>query len=65
MDPELAKKLQCVADGSIRDTDQARTILADSREAIELQDDRLRFMRNLLFRAEQAFLSGWRPMESA
>jgi hypothetical protein len=62
MDAELAKKLQSVADGVIRDTDSARVILSDSREALDLQDERLGRMRELLFRAEQAFLRGWTPI---
>jgi len=61
MDAELAKRLQGVADGTIRDADSARAILADSREALSLQDERLRRMQSLLFQAEQAFLTGWRP----
>jgi hypothetical protein len=59
MDSAIAKQLQGVAEGSIRDEDSARRILAESREALEIQDERLGRMKDLLFRAEQAFLRGW------
>jgi hypothetical protein len=59
MDGELAKMLRAVADGTIRDNDNARKIIAESKEALELQDERLGRMKELLFRAQQAFLAGW------
>ena len=65
MESSLARELQAVADGSIQDTDSVRRILAESREALGIQDERLDRMKQLLFRAEQAFLRGWQPTAQA
>jgi hypothetical protein len=51
--------LRGVADGSIREAEEVRRILAESRQALELQDERLLRMKRLLFEAERAFLTGW------
>lgn len=59
MDASLAKQLAGVADGTIRDTEEVRRIIVESREALEVQDERLCRMKELLFNAEQAFLRGW------
>jgi hypothetical protein len=65
MNAELAKQLRSVADGMIRDTDTARRILTESRESLDIQDERLERMKELLFRAEQAFLCGWPSIENS
>lgn len=59
MDAELAKRLRAVAEGTLRDTDSVRQIIADSRDALDIQDERLSRMKELLFQAEQAFIRGW------
>ncbi len=59
MDDELMRLVQAVEKGSIRETEQAREILADARRAISKLDRRLSKMKSLAFRAEQAFVEGW------
>lgn len=58
MDVEFSRLLMAVATGEIDDTDGMRRIIRDARTAIAAKEDALNQMRELLFNAQEAFLTG-------
>jgi len=59
MDDELMRLVKAVGEGAIVDADQGRTVLAEAREAVSKDEERLSRMKDLLYSAEQAFVRGW------
>lgn len=59
MDNEFRSLVTAVRDGSIRDDDHAREIIANARTAVEAKEEALDAMKMLLFEAESAFIRGW------
>ena len=59
MDSELRRLVKSIESGAIRDPERVRAILDDARLLIDKKDTQLSRIKDLLFRAEQAFVRGW------
>ncbi len=56
---DVTADLEDIRDGRLRNADRIREVLAEARRMQEYEQERKRKLDSLIYRAQDAFLTGW------